>query len=301
MKKLLLILPIFLFCFSCSDSENDLLLPTSNDSRPGPVDTRIDRTKLARVKFYPGTTHERIWYFYPNGLLKKIVNPDGTIIQDFFYDSRQNLTLTNFYGDTYFTGSPYIAKFKYDSANHIVAINELPVAYNAVANRYDFNIDFFSYQVHLKSDLSFFAEYLMLYDTDDEGNPFLSAFGGSQIIYSDIGNVSILSQINDPSYEHHLYDNHVNPLKAATDPLRKSLSIINFGAVRLKYLLSEYASQNNQTRVFYDWEEADNDHDINYDYNVRGLPVTRRIENPQTHVFSVDALYYYQGDVIPHN
>ncbi|HMK06639.1 MAG TPA: hypothetical protein VK476_03855, partial [Flavobacterium sp.] len=132
MKKLFLFLPIFFFCFSCSESD-DLISSVSKDnaSRPGPVINRIDPTKLARVIFYPQTVSERIWFFYPNGLLQKITKHDGALVQTFTYDANSNLIKTVYISEGWLPS--YTNTYTYDSSNKIATINGQTVLYDAGA------------------------------------------------------------------------------------------------------------------------------------------------------------------------
>jgi hypothetical protein len=93
MRKITWLLMLFLLTISCSEYENNIVLPaTSGDaSRPRPNNPKADPMKLAKVVFFRCQTLEQRLYFYPNGLLKRIVNRLGQTTQTFFYDSN-NLT-----------------------------------------------------------------------------------------------------------------------------------------------------------------------------------------------------------------
>ena len=89
MNKIYSLLLLVLMSYSCS---NDDVVSKDNPQqrKPGRVINALDPTKLARVIFYPGTNNERRWFFYPNGLLKKIVDANGTLLQTFVYDTNNN-------------------------------------------------------------------------------------------------------------------------------------------------------------------------------------------------------------------
>lgn len=158
MKKLLPFLLVLFIGVSCSESEDALISnPAANTaSRPKPVDTRLDPTKLARVIFYPQTANERIWFFYPNGLLRRITKHDGTLVQSFTYDGSSNLIKTVFISEGWWSAS-YTNTYTYNNSNHITSINGQTVQFNASENRYVIgNPDTPNHiDINLNSDLTF--------------------------------------------------------------------------------------------------------------------------------------------------
>ena len=75
MRKTYPLLLFILIAFSCSES--DAILKTNNTiagKQPIKVINALDPTKLAKIIYFPGTAYESQWFFYSNGLLKKITN-----------------------------------------------------------------------------------------------------------------------------------------------------------------------------------------------------------------------------------
>jgi len=300
MKKIILILPIFLFLFSCSDPETVLTQsPSDNASRPKPHAPVSDPTKLSRVVYYPGTDHERSWFFYPNGLLRKIVTSAGALIQDFSYDGHGNLATTHFYGDPYFVGSPYSITFTYDSSNHLTSWNGFPLVYNAANNTYLNE----PATVTLNADLLMTGESYSYEEVEEPGEPPVQyTIHGVGVGYSN-GNQTYHWEYDSPSATHYQHDSHPNPLRAAMLPICRAMGVVFFGQSRLKFLEGEYNSQNNIARRYYDIEDPENDR-FEYTFNSLNLPKTRirksyyfnTLENT-----SLEIKYYYQGESITAN
>jgi hypothetical protein len=302
MKKITSFL-ILLFAFvSCSAPENEsaaILALNDVASRPGPVIGRLDPTKLARVIYYPGTDHERTWFFYPNGLLRKIVTPDGTLIQDFFYDANKNLTATHFYGDPYFIGDPYSYTFTYDISNHVTSANGVQITYNSSNNTYSRGTT----TITLNPDLLMTGESYSYYEEEEPGEPpvLYTAYGVSAG-YSN-SNHTYHWEYDSPSATHYLHDTHVNPFRAALLPVSRVMGLLFFGNSHLKWMQGEHNSQNNIVKTYYESEDPESDR-FEYVYNALDLPVT---QTRKSYYFStlenttLNIKYYYQGEIIPNN
>jgi hypothetical protein len=288
MKKLFLFLPIFFFCFSCSESD-DLLAPTSKDdvSRPGPVINRVDPNKLSRVVFFPNTTYEKIWWMNRDGLLAKVTTHSGLLIQSFSY-ANGNLKATNYQGST--------TTFTYDSSNHITSVNGIPVTFDAVNNRYSYA----SMTVNLNSQSLIASETSTYMDVDANGN--MVSYSQSGVVTGYTNNNLVYTYDNiSPSSIHHHFDTHTNPLQLATLPICKALGILYFRDFQRKWVDADYNSQNNITDNYYDVGDPERE-ECQYAYNSIGLPTSRLINNYYFDVLEATrlfTLYYYQGDVIP--
>ena len=304
MKKIYALLVIIFITFSCSTSD-DFTSGGASLRQPVKPVTRLDPTKLARVIFYPGTTYERVWFFYPDGLLKKITNPNGTILKDFIYDSHKNLITSHTYSSN--GNSTYI--FTYDSSNHITSVNGRAVTYNAVTNQYIFQYQpifsndpecptCFDYadrtEITLNSDLLITDERTYYHSSDGD-----YSYGGMFAGYSD-NNMAYVSGWTDPSGPSYSHDSKINPLKPALIPVCRAMALAN-GSYSEKFAIGEYNSINNVIRNDYGVGDPESEEYI-IEYNSNDLPfrTTHKSYYHQTlESIRISALYYYQGDVIP--
>lgn len=299
MKNLYAILSIALLFFSCSESDD--FTPNNSNAAKQPIKIikALDPTKLAKVVFYPETNHERSWFFYPNGLLKKIVNHDGTLIQDFFYDANMNLTSTHFYGDPYFVGFPYNYTFSYDSSNHLILANSQIYTYNASNNTYSQN----DKTITLNSSQLFTGEsYLYLDYQEPDQPPVEYTIYGVSASYNN-NNLVFHSEYDSPSSTRYLHDNLNNPLRQALMPICKTMGLLFFGDQHMKWVNGMYSSQNNVIKRYYDVGDPESDR-FEYVYNANNLPVSQTRKSyyfDSLETTTTDILYYYQGDVIPSN
>ena len=300
MKKLYAVLFLSFMFFSCSESD-DFNQKENISRKPTKPITALDPTKLARVIFYPGTNQERHWYFYPNGLLRRIVLTNGTIIQNFTYDHNNNLIQTQFFGDPFLSlESPNTKNFTYDTNNRINSVNGNPINYDPITNSYLLE----TYTRTLNSDYILTSEsYLGSYDEKDKnGNPitiYINVYG----MYYGYNNNNQTSSINNnnPSGSYYQHDSKINPFKTALLPICRALPITKDFGYYFFWASSDYNSQNNITKRFYEIEDPESDR-FEYTYNANDLPISRTRKSYYFNTLestSLDILYYYQGDVIP--
>jgi hypothetical protein len=307
MKNIFSLLILLLSIISCSAPEEETQqIPAGNNLRPKPEIGANDPNKLSRVIFYPGTNYEEQFFFYQNGLLRKITKHDGTLIQDFIYDANKNLTLSHKIS----TWATYTLTFTYDSSNYITSVNLKPVTYNAASNKYILQYEpnlpvdpecpeCYDYVDRTEIDLS--TERLAI----NEFTYYLSSDGnyshhGIFAAYSSNNNLGYITNWNDPSGSSYSYDNHINPLKAAMLPLCRAMAVTG-GSWTERYMRGEFNSANNV--VFNGYESADPETDeFVIEYNSNGRPKNTIHNGYYFGVLEYTGLYakyYYQGETIP--
>ncbi|HOZ75889.1 MAG TPA: RHS repeat protein [Flavobacterium sp.] len=303
MRKITWLLMLFLLTISCSEYENNIVLPaTSGDaSRPRPNNPKADPMKLAKVVFFPGQTLEQRLYFYPNGLLKRIVNRLGQTTQTFFYDSNNNLTQI--------TGNNP-STFTYDSSNRLTSCNGQPLVYDAVANKYIYSYppifpndpecpECYDYMDRCEMELN--AEGLLtatkIYFATHVGEYYTQSL---QAGYAPNNNMLYINNPGDPSGDSYVHDNKTNPLKAATLPVCRAMAVCSV-IYPIRFNSGEFCSANNVIGNGHGFEDPEN---IVYEitYNANNLPVATiskfyylgTLES--TRAF---AQYHYQTDTLP--
>ena len=299
MRKTYPLLLFILIAFSCSES--DAILKTNNTiagKQPIKVINALDPTKLAKIIYFPGTAYESQWFFYSNGLLKKITKQDGTVVQNFIYDANKNLTFTSHIGSAGNAAISY--SFTYDNSNHITSCNGQPVTYDAIANKYIYQyipINDYDYpdnrEIILTSDLLITSEVTNYIAID--GN---YSMGGMSAGYFN-NNMSFVIGYSDPSGPSYQYDEKVNPLKLAMLPICRAMSITS-GSYTSRFATGEYNSVNNVVLNGYGPEDPEKEEYV-YEYNSNNIP--RSIQQKFYYLNVLEstrlfALYYYQGDVI---
>jgi hypothetical protein len=301
MKKIILFLPIFLFLFSCSDSEDALIqAPSETAARPTPNNPVADAHKLARVVFFPGQTYEKRLYFYPNGLLRRVANRLGTTYQTYIYDSNKNLIYV-------ISSSPQT--FTYDAGNHLTSCNGKPVVYDALNNKYIFYYGPVvtndpecpeCYDYPQRREITLNDELLL-----DSDHTYFVSSDGDYIIHGIIAgytgnNMAFISNWTDPSGPSYSHDNKVNPLKAAFLPVCRALSITTMPFSN-RYLSGEFCSSNNvigNDNGGFDPESAT----YEITYNTNNLPVStivRSYGNGNLESTRLFAQYFYQTNTLP--
>ena len=117
-KKIILLFVLATTLFSCSNEDN---------SNPTEV--------LQKVVFYYDSPNERQWNI-SNNLLTNITLADGTIAEEFIYDSQSRLIRDIKYSNGLITGTDIIT---YNTDNTINTINGLPYSYNAATRTYTYS------------------------------------------------------------------------------------------------------------------------------------------------------------------
>ena len=283
MKKLVCLVVLTFFSFSCSKSDE-------NETQVNV----IDPTKVVKVIFFPGALNERHWNFNDNGLLKEITELDGTILQSFVYDTNNNL-VNNTIHDIEYSEYPIINNFTYDSNNYIISYNGQKVTYNALLN---------SYTIHNKDGFSLINTEITLNDEQlivNEKENYIE-----EVTYSVQGFKAHYINENMGGYAHngeggtsYKYDNKINPLKQALLPICRAMGISNFGNATYKWAIGGYNSSNNV--IFDDFDDFDK-YEFIYEYNSNNQPLTCTSKIYSSGVLlrtTLTTFYYYQGDVIP--
>lgn len=300
MKKIYSLFVLILITFSCSES--DSLIPSIDSNNAASRQdinglTVLDPTKLAKVIFYPGTTYQKNWFFYPNGLLRKITDSNGTLLQKFVYYSNQNLLSSTKYSGSF----PVTTTYTYDNSVHINSINGNAINYDAATNQY---INGTSIVALNDQSLIVHEQYSYedFYDFDEFGNPIYQTYLVSGISVGYTNNNLTASYLDDsPSSNHYQHDTNSNPFKTALYPICKSLGVFNFGNFSEKWVFSEYNSINNVTEINYDIDDPESQKYV-YTFNANNLPITRTRKDYYFGTLestTLDVKYYYQGDVIP--
>ncbi|WP_290842074.1 hypothetical protein [Flavobacterium sp.] len=290
MKNALLFLFSILVFSSCSD----------DDQGTTPDVQQNDPTLLAMAVFNPGATNETHWKFDDDGILTDITSANGTVLKHFEYDSQGRLTQANFFGTT-----PENFVFTYDSNNRIASVNGMVFTYNTTSGTY---IQDFEDPI-VGAEFDYFDRYEFNVDASgrlvSEVGIYLSSDGnydtaGANAAYQNANTVSLWSYGGDSS-EGYTYDSHNNPLKAATDAIRRAFAVTHFGSYHDKFLGGMYSSGNNPVTQHYASEDPES-HEFEYEYNANGLPFSCVLKNfylgnPDGQAQYIN--YYYQGDVQP--
>ena len=309
MKKIYSLLIIVLISFSCSEADDIISKDNPQLRKPGRIINVLDPTKLAKVVFYPGSDSEKNYYFYPNGLLRKITNADGTLFQKFIYDSNNNLIYTQRISSSVWV-SAYSYAFTYDDSNHITSVNGISVTYDAQANQYVFHYPpvftddpecptCYDYpdrtEITLNNEMKIINQRTFYHSSD--GN---YSYGGIYASYNN-GNMTSVSGYTDPSGPSYLHDNKINPLKPALTPICRALSVARSLSYYERFATGENNSTNNVIFNGYGQGDPESEEFI-IEYNANNLPfrTTRKSYYFQTlESTRTFALYYYQGDPIP--
>ncbi|MEO5775888.1 MAG: hypothetical protein ABIQ27_03225 [Flavobacterium sp.] len=119
MKKIIFLFALAATLFSCTDND----------------DTIVNDSDLQKVVFYGGTSNERQWNIN-NDLLTNITLADGTIVEEFTYDSQNRVILDVKYTSGVISETNTIT---YNSDNKISSINGLPYTFNAATRTYAYS------------------------------------------------------------------------------------------------------------------------------------------------------------------
>lgn len=296
MKKLAFIFTLSLF-FSCSKSDDETFNKKS-----------INPNLLTKVIFDPNTSYEKHWDFNSDGLLQRISKPDGTIIQDFVYDSNSLLIST-----TKYDVIPNVNfSFGYDTNGYVNSVNGVTYTYDSATSSYttDYNhqtwtdgtpegtgSNTYYNKTIINSDKlviqrDFYQTEVIGPDTFNDVRPFYRGlFQNSNLIHS--------SSL-DGSGSGYEFDNKVNPLKKATYPICKAFSVIGY-IDNLSWADTEFNSINNLIKKLYTPLDPEKQIYV-YDFNSNNLPTQQMIKHYYLGNFegsTISKKYYYQGDIIP--
>jgi len=275
MKNIFFLFIITISLFSCSNDENS---------------SALNPNLLQRVDFYPNSSNEKRWLFNSDGLLYQITKADGTIVQDFTYNSN-NLLISS----TEYNNSGNITHaFTYNNNGFVTSVDGETVNYDAGINAFYTGVLNDYYRLtKINSDKLLVEGKTVFIDIDETGtNQVL--LDEMSVSYSDN---NILSYFPGESCVYYTYDSYSNPLRNATLSICRAYSFIansrwvdgQFNSIK-NPITQEYCTEDPESEVYH------------YDYNVNNLPIE------QTHDYYylgtlentiVSAKYYYQGDVLP--
>jgi hypothetical protein len=275
MKTIFSLLMMALSLFSCSSEDNSAILNSN---------------LLQRVDFYPNSPNEKRWLFNSDGLLYQITKADGTIVQDFTYNSN-NLLISS----TEYNNSGNITHaFTYNNNGFVTSVDGETVNYDAGINAFYTGVLNDYYRLSkINSDKLLVEGKTVFIDIDETGtNQVL--LDEMSVSYSDN---NILSYFPGESCVYYTYDSYSNPLRNATLSICRAYSFI----VNSRWIDGQFNSINNPISQNYCSEDPESEV-YHYNYNVSNLPIE------QTHDYYylgtlentiVSAKYYYQGDVLP--
>jgi hypothetical protein len=113
-------------------------------------------------------------------------------------------------------------------------------------------------------------------------------------------NIVGISEFKAEVYSRYTHDIKINPLRNATIAISRAF-VFNYKASNESWYNSFYNSYNNVISESYSYEDPESAI-FQYEYNSNDLPVKRTYYSYYFNTLEgtrVDALYYYQGDVIP--
>ena len=145
MKKIIFLFVLATTLLSCSDSDDSIV--TSSD--------------LQKVVFYYNTPNERQWNI-ENDILTNITLADGTVVEEFVYDSHNRLIRDIKYSGGSITGTDIIT---YNTDNTINTINGLPYSYNAATRTYTYSYGS-SFAINCQVNSDFLVENFVRTGTD---------------------------------------------------------------------------------------------------------------------------------------
>lgn len=208
MEKSHLLLLLAFALFSCNNDEE---LTTIDNS-----------AMLQKVIFYRNSSNENHWNFNNRGLLDKITEPDGTLIETFEYDSNNNVTK-----DTKYTNGVVSMTYNitYNSNNIITKINLTDYNYDANANKYSYSNSSQTFSCQLNE--SKLATNYSLIENNPSGNTevnyLMNYTSGNMNSFEKINN-SVVAEFKEFTYGSTTVGG--NPLLNATLPVLKVKSLI---------------------------------------------------------------------------
>lgn len=137
MKKIIFLFVLAATLFSCSSDDNN-----SNSN-----------VVLQKVVFYRNSPNERHWNI-ENGLLTNIKLADGTLAEEFVYDTQNRVVRDIKYTNGTVTGTDVIT---YNSDSTIRTINGLPYTFDAATRTYDYTYGS-NFTIHCQVNSDFLVE-----------------------------------------------------------------------------------------------------------------------------------------------
>lgn len=277
MKKLYFILISICLLPSCSSDSTSIAEPNPN--------------LLQRVDFNPGLTNERRWFFNTDGFLNEITKADGTIVQNFTYDSNNRLTSSTLFNDNGFNETH---TFTYNNNDFVATVDGEIVNYDSALGAYytgDLNQGYRLTKIN--NDKLLIEGRTVFLDIDETGTNEIR-LAEMSVYYL---NNNVMSFYPNESCNSFTYDNNSNPLRNATLAICRAFSYIE----NSRWVNGQNNSANNLLTQNYCLEDPESEV-YQYTYNSNNLPVTQTRDNYYQGVYEntiSSVKYYYQGDVIP--
>ena len=275
----------FLFCFIL------MLISCTNDSTETEITSNPNL--LQRVDLYPGTLSEKRWNFNSDGLLKEITKADGTVVENFTYDSQNRLINSTSFSDVGFNETHI---FTYDTNGFVITVDGENINYDSTLNAYYTGSLNGTYRfTKLNSDKLLIDGRTVVVEIED-GIPYESQWFQMSVIYSNNNVVSYFPNYENCNYL--TYDTKVNPLKIGTLAIARAFSFV----ASTSWTHAEgIFSTNNVLTHRYCLEDPESSV-YNYTYNSNNLPIEQTHDSYYLGTFentNISAKYYYQGDVLP--
>lgn len=276
MKKFYFLISFVVISISCSSDSSSV---TTNANL------------LQRVDFYPGISSERRWLFNSDGLLIQITKPDGTIVQDFTYDSHNRLTNSIIFPDT---GTPETHTFTYDSSDFVTTVDGVTINYDSSLDAYYTGILDVNYRLTRINNEKLLLEGRTVV-VDNDGTGINETRWNEMSVY--YLNHNVMSFSPGDSCNTLTYDDKPNPLRNATLAICKAFSFV----AGSRWIDGQYNSANNV--LSHDYCSEDPESSIyHYTYNPNNLPEVQAHDSYYNGVYEntlTSINYYYQGDVLP--
>jgi hypothetical protein len=275
MKKFYLLLIIVCTLYSCT-----------NDSSS---EIQSDSNLLQRIDFYPGMAAEARWLFNADGLLYKITKADGTVIQEFTYDSQNRLVQS----DQYYWIEEHHT-FTYDSNDLVATVDGAVVHYDSGLDAYYTGILNDNYRLtKINSDKLLLDGRTVRVDNDETG--ITQTEWEEMLVY--YSNNNVMGYTPGDSCVSFTYDSKTNPLRSATLAISRAFSFVP----NSRWVNGLVNSANNPLSQRYCSEDPESEV-FHYTYNSNNLPKEQTLDSYYFGTLErtmVSAKYYYQGDVLP--
>lgn len=278
MKQLFTVFILTITLFSCSsDDQSDAVNPDL----------------LQRVVFFPGKSNETQWNFNAKGLLYEIRNANGDLLENFTYDSSNQVIK-----DTKHTDDGVITyDITYNPNHSINTINGKTYHYDAVNKHYYYEAGTTYFSCFVNND-----GFLLNYTLGDS-NPEHTFETNFDMNYENGNMVSYLKSDDHETtdlrifgYDNISFNDNGNPLKMATLPVLKIKSLIDPDFFR------EGISSDTPVQSL----SFGSENPMSYNYGMLVYP-NNHIEQQDIEVFDEEhfvetftyAKYFYQGQTIP--
>lgn len=276
MKKFCFLFSFIAVCISCSSDSSGVA---------------ENPNLLQRVDFFPGLLIEQHWLFNADGVLTQITKADGTIVQDFTYDSNGRLT-SAFIVD--YNGNTETHTFTYDNNDFVNSVDGETVNYDTALDAYyTGNLTTVYRLTKINSEKLLLEGRTVVMDIDETGTNETRWYE----MYVSYSNGNLLGYGSGDTCNSLTYDDKVNPLRNATLAICKAFSFIP----NSPWVYGQYNSANNPLSLHYCLEDPESEI-YHYTYNTNNLPQTQTRDNYYLGVYEdtiPTANYYYQGDVLP--